>query len=547
MSAKFVTCSRIPDLLMAIKGNAQTLEHSQTELVEPHYKIPTLWALGATLLVALGYFWYSTKSEGMYQQDEAGHFTSMLTIWHAPEKILTNWAKPGYKVLYAIPALFGRDFVVFLNCLLAALSGFFAFKAAEKQGASTPAVAFLLLVTQPLWVELAFRNYSEIPSAFLLSLAYYFWVSKKELFTGLIAGYICTIRQEFIPIAGLFGLALLYRKSWVAAFSIALFPIGQHVWGWLTFDDPLFLYNQIFGQSKELADIYPRKGFDHYLKTSIVIFGASAVTYFVTYLGAKAFNKKQPDWFLVTPIIIYVLINCLFNWQSRPVGPSTGGNLRYLLFVSPLVAVAGTLAWDEVLKMKERWKLALVLVPLLLIVYSTMNFQHNYIELIDKKDTKPGLFVILSGVAIAFALRGWLRTGVVAGLCLLVMFTNVRPKAMSEEDITCRDVAKWYLSSADTFDKEPLLVEHPMVYYYIGRSPYNFPIEPKTMTKAHIDSAKAGTLILWDSHYSFRAKRNANQYNYDYMANQPERFKLVQEFIAKDQTFGIIAFQKLKQ
>jgi hypothetical protein len=86
-----------------------------------------------------------------------------------------------------------------------------------------------------------------------------------------------------------------------------------------------------------------------------------------------------------------------------------------------------------------------------------------------------------------------------------------------------------------------------MLYYYMERSPYNFPIEPQTMTKAHIDSAPAGTLLLWDSHYSFRAKRSDNQYNYDYLLNQPDRFKLVQEFVTADQTFGVFAIEKIKK
>lgn len=501
--------------------------------------------LGISLVVALGYYFYSTKSTGMYQQDEAGHFTSMLTIWHAPEKVLNNWAKPGYKVLYAIPALGGKSVVVFLNCLLAALSGFFAYKAAEKQGASTPMLAFLLLVSQPLWVELAFRNYSEIPSAFLLSLAYYFWVAEKPLLSALLASYICTIRQEFLPIAGLFGIALLFRKQFIPAFSLALFPILQHIWGWLTFNDPLFLYNQIFGMSKELADIYPRKGFDHYLKTSVVIFGASAVTYLVAYIAAKWTNKKQPDWFLLVPIVFYILLNCLFNWQGRSIGPSTGGNLRYLLFVSPLIAVAGALAWDEVRKSKNIIPIIVTLVVLALLVAAFMNYKHNYIELTEEKDTKPAIFTVLSAIVLFLGLRGWNRIATVGALGALIVLVNVRPKPMSEEDKTCQIVANWYKQSAATFDTKPLLVEHPMIYYYVGRSPYDFPIEPKTMTKGHIDSAAVGTLILWDSHYSYRAKRNQNQYNVDTLAAQPARFKLVEQFVAPDQTFGVVAFEKI--
>jgi hypothetical protein len=65
------------------------------------------------------------------------------------------------------------------------------------------------------------------------------------------------------------------------------------------------------------------------------------------------------------------------------------------------------------------------------------------------------------------------------------------------------------------------------------------------MTKDGIDKAPKGALIIWDSHYSFRAKRSENQYNYDYLANQPDKFKLVNQYMAGDESFGILVFEKL--
>jgi 4-amino-4-deoxy-L-arabinose transferase-like glycosyltransferase len=141
-----------------------------------HFKVNNLTLWLCTLAVALFYAFYSTRSNGFYQQDEAGHFISMLDFWHQPNIILSNWAKPGYKLIYVVPTLLGKNAVRILNCIFAAMTGFLAYRIAEKLGSNRPMIAFLLLITQPLWVSLSFRNYSEIPSAFLLALAVYLHV-----------------------------------------------------------------------------------------------------------------------------------------------------------------------------------------------------------------------------------------------------------------------------------------------------------------------------------------------------------------------------------
>lgn len=86
--------------------------------------ISTKLALILTLIAACLYFAFSFVSEGFYQQDEAVHYVSMKRFWFNPNRILSNWEKPGFKLIYALPSLLGVYFVTFFNCLLAAFSGF---------------------------------------------------------------------------------------------------------------------------------------------------------------------------------------------------------------------------------------------------------------------------------------------------------------------------------------------------------------------------------------------------------------------------------------
>jgi hypothetical protein len=234
----------------------------------------TIW-LSLTAAAMLIYVFWSSKSDGFYQHDEAGHFLGMLAFWQDPGSILGNWAKFGYKLMYVIPAkLGGAGLVIVMNCLLAAGSALFIGLALQAQKSKYAIAGFLLVALQPLWLNLSFRNYSEIPTAFLLALAYYLHIRKKPLLAMLCVSYICTIRQEFYLVLGVYGLVLLFQKKWVAAFAGALFPIIQNFYGaYYTQNDYLYLYHQIAGQSQDLAKTYARQGGEHYFLTAMVIFG----------------------------------------------------------------------------------------------------------------------------------------------------------------------------------------------------------------------------------------------------------------------------------
>lgn len=98
----------------------------------------------------------------------------MQHFWHDPNLALGNWAKPGYKLLFALPALLGPSAVALFNCLIAAFCGYLAYRVASLAGCREPFYALVLLAFQPFWLQLSFRNYSEPVSALLLLLALFF-------------------------------------------------------------------------------------------------------------------------------------------------------------------------------------------------------------------------------------------------------------------------------------------------------------------------------------------------------------------------------------
>jgi len=506
-------------------------------------KLPLLFSIILTLL----YFAYSLKSKGFYQQDEANHYLSMLRFWYDPAAIMGNWAKPGYKILYVLTALGGQKLVILQNCAFAAFSCFFAYKSAERLGAKNPWVAFILLATQPLWISLAFRNYSEFPAAFLLVLGFWFYAGGKMWPAAIIAGLICTIRQEFYPIAAVFGIWLLYRRFWLPAFSIALFPLLQNLAGYLLYDDPIYLYNQILGTSATLKDAYERMGFDHYFLTSAVVFGPLALTFFVVYLAQNLLRKNIPQPGLLFAALGFFLINCLFNWKEVHIGPATGGNLRYMCIISPLVAVCGALALNGLGEFKERGKLLWILVPFLLLVGLYLNYEHNFLRLLeDKPDSLPLTGAIFAAALVFLPLSSRIQTWALAGLCTFMALLAVKPIKLSPEDKVCQQVADWYKQNASEFSGKPLYNTHIMFYYFSGKVEKQFQPEPSPISDtATMEKAPVGSLVLWDSHYGYRPnyKRGVP---YEYFA-QSGQYETMQILEAEDRSFAYVLMRKIRQ
>lgn len=504
-----------------------------------------VWAIGFAV-VFLGYFFWSTKSNGFYQQDEAGHFINMLDFWHDPKALLGNWAKFGYKLLYVVPAkLGGLTLVTAANCLLAAGAPLLVGLALQVQKSRYAQAGFVLAALQPLWISLSFRCYSEVPTAFLLALAYYLHVRNRHLLSMLCISYICTIRQEFYPILGIYGLVLLYQKRWIAAFAGALFPLVQNFYGaYFNGGDYLYLYNQITGQAGAIADAYPRQGGDHYLKTSMVIFGPIVVTLALHYLIWGALRRQKLDLYLAVPVVLYFTMQCLFNIKSPEIGPATGGNLRYMLVISPLMAAMGALALDQFGKSEKKIQALVYLIPLLLITVAYLNHKSDLIFLTEEKDGSPTIGVMLAGLLLFLPTKASTKTGILTGGMLMLMLFTVRPIKRSEEDRTCEQLARWYEQNEQVYKGRQLYVDHGMFFYFLHRTRHDFTPEPIYLDADNVEKAKKGDLVIWDSHFSIK-RTKTKPVNQEYFLSHPEQWKMITEpLVTPSQNFGILIFER---
>lgn len=508
--------------------------------------------LGMTLALAAVYALFSTVSDGYYQHDEIAHFLGMRQFWHDPTSALGNWAKPGYKILYAPFALLGRHAITVLNALVAAGSAYAATKAAQRMGVRQPLVAFALLALQPLWLSLAFRSYAELPTALLLTLAVWAHAATRPGGAALALSYAVTIRQELAPVVLLYAVWLVWTRRWALVPLLAVFPFLVNLWGWAATGDPLHLLHEAVGTGANIADAYPRQGLGHYPSTLLVIFGGVAVAWVVAYAAQIRRRRDDedtgPTWhpFVVIPLGLYTAAHVAFQIQTVPMGPATGGNLRYLTVVAPLVSILGAIAADR-WRREEGGRMAVAMGILGVVALVFWAHADNGIVLLPERSMAPLVGVLLGAATVLARVPMRTRLGLIAAAAVVLALVVVRPKAQTPEEATAMEAARWLAAADGGLDARPILVSHPVVNLTNDRAAGDYAKGSKAVTGAHIRAAAPGTRIVWDSHYSYRPNLRADDLDYQTLYADSAHFRLVREpFVSADQTFGIFVFDKIR-
>ncbi len=502
-----------------------------------------LLLLGSILTVL--YFLGGFISPGFYQQDEAAHYVSMRGFWADPSSVLSAWSKPGYKLLYALPSLGEPLAVQAFNAIVAALTVLITVWAAARLGLKQPLVAGALVAFQPMWAALAWRNYAELPSALCLVLAVGLHAANRRLAAALVFSYLVTLRQELYPLAALYGLWLLWQRQWLAAVSLALFPLLVNAWGWAATGDPLYLAHQLLDAQSAFKDAWVRQGGEHYFVMALPIFGAMALVCLLAY-SVMAVRRQVPLlWPVILPIVIYGGLHVLFNVKAFSFGPSTGGNLRYMTVLSPMVAILGLAALNRFPDIDARTRnvLAVVLALFVLIAAVALSYEHNLIRLTEQWSFGV-LFTVLGAIGIFWWVQGERALSgavLVVGL-LSIMLTGKRVK-LTPEELEVKKAASW--AKRERLEQQPLIGTHMVFFYFYGKPAVAVPGWGTRLNDSTLAAAPVGTRILWDSHYSYRPQlKLKGQVDYAWFQQRRNAYAEVRQFIAPDQSFGLVVFEK---
>jgi hypothetical protein len=538
---------------MATKENQKTNTNIQ---IDNYLSNTTLLIL--TFVLSLVYFGFSRFSDGFYMHDEIANFNGMQNFWGNPMSILGANSKTGYKLFFVLPALGGYSVLQLFNSFLAGFTVFFSYKILQQLKSKYSLIIFFLLGIQPLWFMLSFRSYAEILVAFLLVLATFQHFNKKYVFAALILSYVAFTRQELHVLSGLYFIYLVVKKQWLSAVLTGTFTVINFIIGFAQTGDFLHVVNEIKAYSEQLKDAYPRQGFDHYFLMSSVIFGSLNVVLFFNYLGGLILQKIKPVWILLIPVLVVFLLNCAFNAQFMEFSIGNGGNLRYLLTISPFLAIIGVLSFDNLALLKPRWKIGLFLIPLIILIAVYQTYDHNFIKLNEEiRNWSSLIFALLTFGLILIPIPIKRLVLIISLLAIAVGFSIIDTRKIEPEEKTVKKASKWFNDQVK-ISKNPqpgqqvlitensrLAVSHTLFYFYAGKNEAEFKNRPVSLVKEATDTLKVGDLVVWDSHYGNRPKLRPGSQPYEFYENDP-KYQKIQYYQSSDRRFTIVFFLKVK-
>ncbi|MEO8209242.1 MAG: hypothetical protein ABI840_01675 [bacterium] len=497
-------------------------------------------------ILAVIYYLSSKYSTGFYQDDEIGQYINMIQFWSDPFAILGNSPKPGYKIFMVIPSLFGYETVLAVNSIIASLTVYFTYILLKVYKIKYAVFGALLLSVQPLFFDLSFRSYAEIFTSLLLLFVLILYKKENYFWSGLVCGYIFTVRQEIALLILVFAFLFYKKKDYFAIIALAVFPLIYNLLGIVKTGDIFFVLTEI--QSLSVYE-YKSRGLSHYFIVYIFIVGPVTLLLFLCgFFGFLSNTKKLKDYisqygifYIIFISIFAVQLMTMFSDGANP------GNWRYLLHISPIAAVFATIGLNNLSRQDFR-KTSYVLIALL--AFISLVFLSKTTDgfiLLDVSDYTKFFMILISLLLIALIKKepaaDYLNklSFVLLLLAIANLFISFNPKKLSPENVTLKETSE-FLNTLNINGKE-IYYNHTFVPFYNDKyyreSPQNF----KRLISENLKEVKPGALLIWDSHYSYRPKDMGNDIQLERLKND-SAYKLLKNVNSSDGRFGSFVFEK---
>lgn len=500
------------------------------------------WLIIPVLVIV--YFVYSYFSNGFYQDDEVAHYINMRDFWSNPWIIMSNWGKPGWKIFLVIPSLLGYKFVLLVNSVITALTAYFTILLAKELKLKNALLAGILFAFQPLVLQLSFRSYAEIFTGLLLVLTLYFFFRKQYIISALLCGLSFTARQESALLCIILAVYFIKEKKYLPVIMLGVFPFMLNFLGFLHTGDYLWAWSQMENLSE--LNMGVERGFFHYFSVYIYIGGPVVLTLFIIGLFAPYFSKAEFKDFYRNEFLVYLFFFIVFLFQCYLVLKGTNpGSWRYLLQVSPFASIIALIGFNEALGVKTKKYVLTIITVLLFIVLIFLSKEATGLVITNNPEYIKLLTILLLGGGVVFLIF-WSKEVRFKQFVLLTILLTIgytfyteKPKQQSPENITLNKIAEWYEVNANNAPE--VLYDHSLILFYgniFGKEREKF----KILNMKSLEEAPKGTIVIWDSHYSYRPEYK-NDTKLEYLQNN-RSFKLLSQFESTDRRFAAFIFEK---
>jgi hypothetical protein len=278
-----------------------------------------------------------TSSEGFHRVDEGAHFIDNVNVIKDPSVSIGIWHRFGRVWLYAVPAQLGHKAVKVLASLLFLVTIFICYKVCEVENIPGKEWIVALVGFQPIFLDVSYTCFAELPAALLLVLSYYLYRISWWRLSLCTASLVFLFRFEMSVLALLIFLIAIRQRRYSALPYVLVGPLVWYLFASVWTGDLTLLPGEFLKFSK-----YPKYAegapWDHYLTHSADIFGVAQLALFVVFLLFDIFDKRIRFPIVTATAVFCFVINTFaasksFNWTGSV------GDLRYLTPVSPFVGI----------------------------------------------------------------------------------------------------------------------------------------------------------------------------------------------------------------
>jgi hypothetical protein len=520
-------------------------------------RLPILAVAFACLVVAVV---YANRSQGTYQDDDVDRYYLSRQVWSDPALLLDRWGMPLPVAAFSAPArLFGYGGVEGTTAVVTAFAAAAIGLAARAAGIGFPWVAALLFFFQPLVLELSFSGLAEPFAAALVAATLWAWYARRRGRAVWLAGLLPLARIDAGALTVLVLIAAWRSVRWRDRVGAVVPVLLWNLAGFARTGEPLYVF--VLGGKKPLLSLGP----DQYLRHAIVAFGPVVLFFFMWALAAwllRAHTEAPTSGDRARPsaprggfpalagamVLLHTALLCVLAWDALPFGRSVGF-LRHVVAFAPalaLVAAWGVGTWLDAAR-RARWALVAFAAAWTAIVAAFLSHVLTFHAIVapGRVEWRWMVTAALAGCAVIFRWRPPSRfashIAVAAGAAAVaVAFMTVKPIGLDPErsaiQVSIEQLRRIGLDDAVVY------TNHPWFAFLTGRDRYDLARTPR-LTRANLESAPVGSLVLWENHYGDRLWGDVP----DTLLRNDPRFTRVMELEAgTERNFHVVAFRKTK-
>ena len=506
-----------------------------------------LLILGLSASAVVGCF----SREGVVQFDDLTHYLYAHWAWRWPAYLLDAWGRPGFTALYFLPARLGWWPCRLFSAVLTAATAWLAFRIAQRLGLRHAWAVVPLCYAQPLFFQLSLTTLTETALAFYLTLAMCLALHRRWAWSAAVLSVGLLTRHEaivFLPIwcwyawrdrsagrlenppacsspsvgstagpaASLVSPAAGRAAHGIAATALRLSPvlwapILVNLVSWAVGMETTI--SRLF-QAKP-ASIYGHGGPLTYFCRSMEAWGPGVMILAMTGL-TTLWRKPRGGAMVAASAVVFfaaqTAVRALGLYES-------GGYARFLVPISPLVAVAALAGWHRLWADDFReWRMAIVTaLGSMVVLWIAMEWQivlllqhRDEVAELPRLDLAILAVRIATAVVVILAVVSLVRAGApfwarfsraavpVSALILIVLACGAlcHPLWKSTEAGIVDELCGWLKQNG--YGGRMIISNHPWIDYVTGQQ-----LPPgRPAVRQRLEQAPVGTLFVWDDQFA---------------------------------------------